>query len=363
MDDDFADRFRAVAATCTESVIGHPGRTPAAVLRALADACDAEGIEQWDTYAERGPIARLEHEVAELLGKEDAAFFPSGTMAQQCALRVWSDRAGTRRVAMPDLSHPIRHELDGPRLVHGLEIEYLTTGGRVASAADLQQLPGRLAAILVELPLRDAGCLLPDWETLVALSVAARERGIAVHFDGARLWEAQPFYERPLAEIAALADSVYVSFYKGLEGLAGACLAGPSDVIGETRRWRKRMGGTLYRMTPDAVAALVGLRDRLPHMGACRDWACSLAGALPEHVTPKPPVPHTNTFQLFAAGDPDQVNERLIAFMEQSKVRLSPPWRSAEEPGRMMTELAIGESALGMDPARVAGWLGELVAG
>jgi len=68
-----------------------------------------------------------------------------------------------------------------------------------------------------------------------------------------------------------------VSFYKGLEGLAGAALAGPQDVVDEARRWRKRMGGTLFRLTPFAVSALSGLRDRLPRMGEYAAWARSLA--------------------------------------------------------------------------------------
>ena len=269
MTDDFQDRFRAVALACTDTVSWQRPRTPAEMFRSLADACDTLGIDQWDQYAERGPVARLESEVAELLGKDSAAFFPSGTMAQQVALRVWSDRAGTRRVAIPDLSHLLNHELDGPRLMHGFEIDHLTTGREVATEKHLSELPGRVAAALVELPLRDAGCLLPAWEDLVALSASAGARNIRLHFDGARIWEAQPFYDRPLAEIAGLADSIYVSFYKGLGGLAGACLAGPADFIEEARRWRKRMGGTIFRMTPEAVGALVGLRDRLPLMGEC----------------------------------------------------------------------------------------------
>lgn len=362
MTDDFADRFRAAVIACTDAVSWHRNRAPAEVFRSLADACDDLGINQWDSYAERGPVARLESEVAELLGKEAAAFFPSGIMAQQVALRVWSDRAGTRRIALPDLSHLLTHELDGPRQINGFEIDHLTTGREVATERHLTDLPGRLAAVLVELPLRDAGCLLPLWEDLVALSAAAGARDVRLHFDGARIWEAQPYYGRPLAEIAGLADSIYVSFYKGLGGLAGACLAGPADFVSEARRWRKRMGGTIFRMTPEAVSALVGLRERLPLMGECVTWARALAAALPAlGVTAHPEVPPTNTFELYAAGEVDAVNERLIEFMAEHKLVLTYPWRSTDVPGRVVCELEIGDAALGLDPGRIAAWIADLV--
>ena len=80
-----------------------------------------------------------------------------------------------------------------------------------------------------ELPQRDIGGLLPAWDDLREQVVAARERGAATHLDGARLWEAQPFYGRPHAEIAGLFDSVYVSLYKGLQGVRGAVLAADAD--------------------------------------------------------------------------------------------------------------------------------------
>ena len=82
-----------------------------------------------------------------------------------------------------------------------------STGRDLPTVADLERLGGGLAAVLLELPLRDAGCLLPEWDDLVALTTKARELGVAVHVDGARIWESQPFYDRPLDEIAALADT------------------------------------------------------------------------------------------------------------------------------------------------------------
>jgi threonine aldolase len=360
---DLKQRFREAYAQCDTTVFWHPRRTPAEVLRSLADACEELDVG-WDTYAERGPVARLEEELAAVFGTEGAAFFPSGTMAQQAALRVWSDRAGTRRVAMPDIGHLLRHEEDGPRRLHGFEVEHLTVGHEVATADHLAAITGRLAAALVELPLRDAGCRLPTWDELVALSAAARDRGVRLHADGARIWEAQPFWDRPFTEIAALFDSMYVSFYKGLGGLAGAALVGPADFLAEAREWRSRMGGTLFRLTPEAVAGLVGLRDLLPRMPDFLAWARALAQELPGvGITPNPTTPHAPTFLLHAAGDEDAVNERVLAFMAAERIQLCGPWWEGEEPGRVVTEVVVSVAALDHDPAEVAAWLGAIVPG
>ena len=361
MHEDLADRVRVASRGCTQTVSGRRHQSPAEAFEGLAVACRDLGIDEWDNYGERGPVTGLEAEVKRLLGTEAAAFFPSGVMAQQVALRIWCDRAGTRRVAMPDLSHLLVHELDGPRILHGLQIEHLTSGHQVATADHLAALPGHLAAALVEVPLRDAGCLVPTYDELAALSAACRERGVRLHLDGARIWEAQSHLGRSLPEIVALADTTYVSFYKGLGGLAGAALAGPVDVIEEARRWRKRMGGTIFRATPEAVAALVGLRDRLPLMADCVAWGQSMAAALPSHVTVQPPVPHTGTFRLYAAGEPDEVNTRLLAYVEERGLALTPPWTAATEPGRVTCELAVGPDALELDPVEVARAVGDLV--
>jgi len=358
------ERLRAAVKACDTSVFWHPSRTPVEVLRRLADDAEALAVEQWDVYAERGPVARVETEVAELLGMPAAAFFPSGIMAQQAALRVWCDRTGSRRVAIPDTSHLLRHEDDGPRRLHGFEFEHLTQGRTTATADHLRGLSPGLGAALVEMPLRDAGCLLPSWDDLTALSAAARELGVPLHADGARIWESQPYYDRPLPEIAAQFDSIYVSFYKGLEGLAGAALAGPEDVVEEARRWRKRMGGTLFHLTPFAVSALAGLRDRLPRMGEYAAWARALATeASAVGLRPWPEPPHTNTFLIHAEGEEDAVTERLISFMEREKIQPCGGWGAADVPGFVVTEVAVHDAALVHDPAQVAAWLREVTHG
>ncbi|HXH78536.1 threonine aldolase family protein [Nocardioides sp.] len=359
---DHLTRFRGLTAACDATVFWHPVETPGAALRRLADLADELDVS-WDQYGARGPVAMLEEQLEALFGKP-AAFFPSGVMAQQSALRVWCDRSGTSRVAMPDLSHLLVHEQDGPRRLHGFQVEHLTTGAEVATAEALHGVVGRLGAALVELPLRDAGCLLPTWQELTDLSAAARHRGVPLHVDGARIWESQPFWGTSLAEIAALSDSMYVSFYKGLRGIAGAALIGSEDFLAEARVWRTRMGGTLYRSTPEALAALLGLRELLPRMGECLAWARTLAAELPAlGIIANPAQPHTPTFLLHADGTDDAVNERLLGVMERERLRMTGLWRASREPGRVMTEVAVSTPALDHEPQRIAQLLAEVAVG
>ncbi len=354
-------RLRESIKACSDTVVWHPRTSPGEILADLARGCDELGIQEWDVYGSGGAVTMLEEQVAELLGKPAAVFFVSGTMAQQSMLRVWCERKGSRRVAIEDLSHLLHHENDGPRLLHDLLFEPLTVDRRTATAADLRALTPGLGAALVELPLRDAGFLVPPWEELVAISDAARELGVPLHVDGARLWEVAPGYARPLAEVAALADSIYVSFYKGLGGLAGAAVAGEQDVMDELRGWRQRMGGQLYRMTPYAVSGLVGLRDRLPLMGEYAAWARAFAAELVTvglRVNPDPPA--TNSFEAFIEDEVDVIHERLVTLLERERVQPCGSWRATGIPGISTTEVTVHSAALRHDPATVARWYAEL---
>jgi len=109
---------------------------PVQDLRELTDYLDnlGAGAGDWDRYGEGGPVVELENRVASLVGKPAAVMFPSGVMAQQAMLRVWCDRRGCSRVALPDLSHLLHHELDGPRLLHGLRFEVLGEGRELPTA-------------------------------------------------------------------------------------------------------------------------------------------------------------------------------------------------------------------------------------
>ncbi|MGI8692603.1 MAG: threonine aldolase family protein, partial [Geodermatophilaceae bacterium] len=340
-------RFREAQRAATRWVPGTLPVGPAARLRELADEVESGGDDTWDRYGERGPLAEVEHQVAELLGKPAAAMFPSGVMAQQSMLRVWSDLKGSRRVALPAQSHLLHHEQDGPRLVHGFRYEIVSDGLKVPTVDDLAKIPGPLGACLVELPLRDAGYLLPTWDELSAFARACRERDVPLHFDGARIWESTPYLDHTLAEVADLADSVYVSFYKGLGGLAGAVVAGPVDQVDEARQWRQRLGGTLVTMLPFAVSALRGLRAELPRMAEYHERAVELATALTgAGLTVFPDPPHANAFRLHIEQSHTTLMERLCEFMERERIAVSPPWQPADVPGWSWTEFTVGPATL-----------------
>jgi threonine aldolase len=296
-----------------------------------------------DVYGGGGDVAELESEVAELLGKPAAAFVPSGTMAQQCALRVWCDATAHPAVGVHGLSHLVLHEEDALEELHGIRLRTLTRDVRPLALADLSGHPGPLGALVVELPLRDAGYLLPTWDELVALTSTARERGIPVHFDGARLWEAQPYFGRDLAEVAALADTVYVSFYKGLGGPAGAAVAGSQDAIDQIRQWRHRHGGTLFSSLPYAVAARAGLRSRLGRFGelahAARERAAVLGALDGVRIFPDPP--QTNSFVLFVDRPAAALTEAALRLAETEQVWTLGRVAASEVPGWSATEFIV----------------------
>jgi threonine aldolase len=178
-----------------------------------------------------------------------------------------------------------------------------------------------------------------------------------VHLDGARLWEAAAGYGRPPAEVAALFDTTYVSFYKGLGALAGCCLAGPEDVVAEVREWRSRMGGTLFGLWPGAASALHCLRLRLPRMPAYLERAREAAGAVRDlpGVTVVPDPPQTPMLHLLLRTSPESFLRAARELAEQG-LWTWPEARTTSDPAVLQVELPVGDAtlALGLDEVRSA---------
>lgn len=308
-----------------------------------------------DHYGEGAIVADFERDMATLLGKEAAAFMPSGTMAQQIALRIWCERLRIRVVAFHPRCHLEIHEERGYERLHGLSARLVGAPSRLLTLADLEQIAEPLAALLLELPQRDLGGVLPSWEDLSATVAWAKERGIALHLDGARLWETKPFYGREYAEIAGLFDSVYVSLYKGLGGIAGCVLAGPADFIAEARVWQRRHGGTLVHVYPYVLAARAGLAARLGRMGEFRDRAIAIArrlAAIPG-VLILPDPPQTNMMHVVLRGDPDRLEQAALAVSADTGVWLFGRPAPTDIPAYQRVEIAVNAGAMDIDTEEV----------
>jgi threonine aldolase len=344
------DELLALRQSCTRSIQGHGLATAASMLATIpADTA-------MDTYGQGGVVADLEAEVGRLLGKPAATFLPSGVMGQQAVLRVHADARSRRTVIFHPKCHLEQHEEQAYQRLHGLIGRPAGHPDRLITMDDLTTIAEPPAALLLELPQRDIGGQQPAWDDLAAQVEWARQRGAAAHLDGARLWESSAGYGRSPAEISALFDTVYVSFYKGIGALPGCCVAGPEHVVEQVREWRRRMGGTLYGLWPNAASALTLLAERLPKFPGYLDHARAIAGALSGvpgvTLVPDPPqVPMMHLLLRVAKDDYAKAARRLA---EEQGIWVSPFCMPTADPAVQRLEFSVGDATLEFTPAAVA---------
>jgi threonine aldolase len=359
-DEEQAREREAIFAACERFLGGHGRARPHAELAALAQA--TAGHEEPDLYGQGTLIEEFEREVATILGKEAAVFMPSGTMAQQIALRVWSERSGCRTVAFHPTCHLEIHEQKGYQLLHGLHGRLVGDPRALLTLEDLQGIAEPLAALLLELPQREIGGQLPSWEELHAQVTWAHQRGAVVHMDGARLWEAGPYYARSYAEIAAPFDSVYVSFYKGIGAIAGAALAGPADAMAEARVWQRRHGGNLIHLFPFVLSARLNLRRRLERFPAYHQRAASIARTLAAvpGIAVKPDPPQTRMMHVYLHGERSLLEAAALEMARAERVALFQKLRPTDVPGWSMFELAVGDAAAALTDEQIGAYFSSL---
>jgi threonine aldolase len=284
-------------------------------------------------------------------------------MAQQCVLRVHADRRHRKTVIFHPMCHLDRHEGQAYQRLHGLTGRPAGGPDRLMSVGDLAAIGEPAAALLIELPQRDLGGQQPAWDDLLAQAAWAHGQGAAAHLDGARLWESAAGYGKPPAEIAALFDTVYVSFYKGIGALPGCCVAGPADILAEVREWRQRMGGTLFGLWPNAASALTCLRRRLPLMPAylrhARAIAAVLADATGVQVVPDPPQVPMMHLLLNTTQDRFTAAARRLA--AEQGIWAWPQAAPTIDPGIQRVELSVGDATCALEPDRVRDIIAALI--
>lgn len=242
-------------------------RPTPAMRRAMAEA------EVGDDVLDGDPTTRLLQEtVAALLGKERALFFPSGTMANQTAISLLAPRGSEMLVDRH--AHVVDWELAACAALSGVQPRVVDAGaGGVMDAATLTAAIRPASPFLPRAPLlalenthNGAGGRVLQPAEMRALVQVARDHDMRVHLDGARLWNAHVATGVALDELAGGADTVMVSFSKGLGAPAGAALAGSAELIAEAWVVRKRFGGAMRQNGILSAAALHGMEHHMSRL-------------------------------------------------------------------------------------------------
>jgi threonine aldolase len=303
----------------TYQLTGHGKRN----VQVLKDAFEKiDGQVESDIYGNGKVIEGFQDKMAAFLGKEKAVFFPSGTMAQQIALRIWCDEKGLPKVAYHPLGHLEIHEEDGLKELHNIKTILIADETRVIELEDVVSMEESVACLLLELPQREIGGQLPSYETLEDISRYCRKNGIKLHLDGARLLEVLPYYEKTASEVCELFDSVYLSFYKGIGGIAGAILAGEEEFVSKSKVWKRRYGGDLISLYPYIITADHYFNQKSHKMGQYYENAKELAGFYNscQSVTTLPEIPVSNMFHVHFPQPKEEIETTLIEVIRKTGV-------------------------------------------
>ncbi len=258
-------------------------RPGAAMRRAMAEAEVGD-----DVLGDDPTVNRLEERVAALTGKEAALYVPSGTMGNQLALRAQS-QPGQQLVCHVD-SHVVRYEGGAPAALAGLLVSCVHTEdgsmpwprvSEVLNPDDDVHCAEPAIVALENTHNRRGGRVFPP-ESQRATLDGARERGLRLHLDGARLWNAAVALERPLADLTTGFDTVSLCFSKGLGAPVGSVLVGDTDVVRRAHRLRKQWGGGMRQVGVLAAACLYALDHHVERMADDHARARRLADEL-EH--------------------------------------------------------------------------------
>ncbi|HEY0389948.1 MAG TPA: GntG family PLP-dependent aldolase [Gaiellales bacterium] len=259
--------------------------------RAMADAAVGD-----DVWGDDPTVIELEREVARMLGKDAALYVPSGHMGNQVAIRSQT-RVGDE-ILVHELAHVVVHEQGACAVLSGVQTRMVagergmpdpdTLAGWLRDPSDVHH--ARQSLVCLENTVGEQGGLVYPQERIDAVARFARERGMAVHMDGARLWNAAVASGSDPARIVRDVDSVSVCFSKGLGAPVGSAVVGSAGMIDTARRNRKLFGGGMRQAGIIAAGALHALRHHVERLAEdhrnARALAEGLAGSRRLHVDP-----------------------------------------------------------------------------
>ncbi|HSF84440.1 MAG TPA: GntG family PLP-dependent aldolase [Acidimicrobiia bacterium] len=259
----------------------------AGMRRAIAEAEVGD-----DVYHDDPTVLALEARVAELLGKDDAMYVPTGTMSNQVALRTHTEPGDV--VLAAEEAHIHVHELGAPYALSGVTLQFLPSdNGQFATDAVHEAVPEipksmpsslfqPVTLLCTENTHNAAGGTFWERRALDAVAGAAHDLGLATHMDGARLWNAAVAGGEALADLAAGFDTVSVCFSKGLGAPMGSALVGRQDLITRARRFKQMFGGGFRQAGMMAAGALYAVDHHIERLAEDHANAARLAAGLAE---------------------------------------------------------------------------------
>ena len=298
------------------------GLTSPQYSRLLAQLAEERDIKV-DDFSVGGVVDELEQEFARVLGKERAVFMPTGTLANNIAVRALA--GGPSRVIVQEESHLFQDEGDCAQTLSNLTLIPLAAGRATFTADEVQRVlqrtrTGRVAtsvtAISIETPVRRRQGEYFDPAELPKIVALARSEGIRLHLDGARIFLQAAYTGEGVADTARPFDTIYVSLYKYFNAASGAILAGPRDLLDGVFHTRRMFGGGLPQAWPFAAIALHYLSGFGERYARAVRAAHELTAALQQQGSfSVDPIPRgTNLFRLkVRTTDAASFQKRLAA--------------------------------------------------
>lgn len=279
-----------------------------------------------DQFGEDPTVNQLQERVASLLSKEAALFFPTGVMANQCALRTLT-RPGDDVIVMKD-AHTVCHETGASAANSGIQLTEIGRLGEFTYEEFTSAIKHRghivhppTTVVEIENTHNRAGGVVVPQDLINRVCAKAREEQIASFCDGARLWNAALASGKSFSELAAPFDLVSVAFSKGLGCPAGSLLAGSCDVIDRAVRYRRMLGGAMRQSGILAAACLYALDHHMEQLHNDHKNARMLAESLSRspHVSVDLKTVQTNIVIFDLVSGPDAPT--LVALAENKGVR------------------------------------------
>ncbi|MSQ60114.1 MAG: twin-arginine translocation signal domain-containing protein [Betaproteobacteria bacterium] len=288
-----------------------------------------------DLYGLGGIVEEVEQYFARVLGKERALFMPTGTLANQLALRALA--GDKRRVIVQDVSHVYNDTGDACQILSGQTLLPLAPDRATFTWEEVERTLNRTAsgrvlalvgALSIESPVRRRSGELFDHAEMTRICAQAKQRGIGLHLDGARLFIASAYTGISPASYAAPFDTVYVSLWKYFNSLNGAILAGPASLLDGMYHTRRMFGGALFSAWPFALLARHYAEGFIERLSSAIAISNEFIAAIKGKSARIERVPNgTNIFKLIVA---EYKVEALMEKLRARQIVLPKPARGSE---------------------------------